>query len=155
MRKSKFWFNNEKKVMRALGFEPTKGSGSGWIDKEDGESEFAIAQLKSTDSDSYRINYLDLQKLEYHASVAHKLPVFIVEFLNRGTYVLVNVSDFENLKDVCLGGVSCQFKDVPPQREYGYVSSGLDEALAPPKHIKSSKSSRDKFHKEREERWKK
>ena len=155
MHKGKFWYNNEKEVMRKLGFEPVKGSGSGWIDKEDGESEHAIAQLKSTEADSFRLNYLDLQKLEYHASVSHKLPVFIVEFLNRGTYVLVNVSDFEKLKDVCLGGVSCQLKDFPQQREYGCVSSDLDEALAPPKRVKSSKSSREKFHKEREEKWKK
>ena len=153
MRNGKFWFNNEKKVMRALGFEPTKGSGSGWIDKEDGESEFAIAQLKSTDSDSYRINYLDLQKLEYHASVSHKLPVFIVEFLNRGTYILVNVSDFENLKDICLGDASRQ-ECIPPHT-YDVICSGESDVIALPKHIKSSKNGRDKFHKEREERWKK
>lgn len=153
MRKGKFWYNNEKKVMRALGFEPTKGSGSGWIDKEDGESEFAIAQLKSTDSDSYRINYLDLQKLEYHASVSHKLPVFIIEFLNRGAYILVNVLDFENLKDICLGDASRQ--ECVPSRINDVICPCESDVFASPKRIKSSKDSRDKFYKEREKKWKK
>lgn len=153
MRKSKFWYNNEKKVMRALGFEPTKGSGSGWVDKEDGESEFALAQLKSTESDSYRIQYLDLQKLEYHASVAHKIPIFIVEFLGRETYAIVNVSDFERLKEVCLGDTSCQ-ACVPPHK-YDSICFDESDVLVSPKQVKSSKNSRDNFYNEREKRWKK
>ena len=39
MRKQKFWFKNEKRVMKRLGFEPVPGSGSGWVNKEDGENE--------------------------------------------------------------------------------------------------------------------
>ena len=54
MRKQKFWFKNEKRVMKRLGFEPVPGSCSGWVNKEDGENEFALAQLKSTDADSDR-----------------------------------------------------------------------------------------------------
>ena len=97
MKKAKFWFKNEKEVMKRLGFKPVKGSGSGWVHKEDGESEVALSQLKSTEAESYRLNYLDIEKLEYHASVSHKLPVFVIEFLNRGTYLLFNVNDLNNL----------------------------------------------------------
>ena len=33
-RSGKFYRNNEKEVMRALGFKPTFNSGSAWIEKE-------------------------------------------------------------------------------------------------------------------------
>ena len=89
MRKQKFWFKNEKRVMKRLGFEPVPGSGSGWVNKEDGENEFALVQLKSTDADSYRLNYLDIEKLEYHAAVSHKIPVMFVEFMDRGTHAVL------------------------------------------------------------------
>ena len=56
MHKAKFWFKNEKRVMKRLGFEPVPGSGSGGVNKEDGENEFALAQLKATEADSYRLN---------------------------------------------------------------------------------------------------
>ena len=103
MKRAKFWFKNEKEVMRSLGFEPVKGSGSGWVHKEDGESDVALAQLKSTEAESYKLNYLDIKKLEYHASVAHKIPVFVIEFLNRGTYVMLNVDNFSRVEELCLG----------------------------------------------------
>ena len=144
MRKAKFWFKNEKEVMRSLGFEPVKGSGSGWIHKEDGESEFALAQLKSTEAESYKLSYLDVQKLEYHASVSHKVPMFIIEFLNRGTYVLVNANDFSKLKNICFG-LEEKIKE----------SSVVDvDDVQERKSIGSSKTDREKFYKERENKWK-
>ena len=80
MHKSKFWFKNEKDVMKRLRLNSVPGSGSDWINKEDGENDTVMVQLKSTEADSYRVNYLDIEKLEYHAQVAHKIPIFLVEF---------------------------------------------------------------------------
>ena len=100
MHKSKFWFKNEKDVMKRLGLNSVPGSGSDWVHKEDGESDTVMVQLKSTEADSYRVNYLDIEKLEYHAQVAHKIPIFLVEFLGRGTYMMLNVDDLEDLKSV-------------------------------------------------------
>ena len=54
-RSGKFYRRNEEDVMRRLGLEPTKNSGSGWIEKEDGQSEHVICQLKSTDAQSISI----------------------------------------------------------------------------------------------------
>jgi len=144
MKKAKFWFKNEKEVMKSLGFEPVKGSGSGWIHKEDGESEVALAQLKSTEAESYKLNYLDIQKLEYHAAVSHKIPVFVVEFLNRGTYILMNVNDFSRIKELCIG------KEVE-QKESSVVDI---EDVVERQVISSSKTEREKFYKERENKWK-
>ena len=144
MKRVKFWFKNEKEVMRQLGFRPVKGSGSGWVDKEDGESDVALAQLKSTEAESYKLNYFDLEKLEYHASVAHKLPVFVIEFLHRGTYLLFNVNDLGDLYDFLV--------DRKVDRKSSEIK--IDEGVTR-KVIKSSGSKRKQFYKERAERWNK
>ena len=145
MRRAKFWFKNEKEVMRRLGFKPVKGSGSGWVEKEDGESEVALAQLKSTEAESYRLNYLDIEKLEYHASISHKLPVFVIEFLNRGTYLLFNVNDLDNLHQFLVDN-KVDIKEQVMQ---------IDESAVKRKKVESCKNDRQKFFKERERKWKK
>lgn len=82
--------------MKKLGFEPVVGSGAGWVNKEDGESEFFLAQLKSTDKNSFTIKREDLDKLEYHAKVTHKLPVFVNEFLQDGKiYITISLDDID------------------------------------------------------------
>ena len=135
--------------MRSLGFEPVKGSGSGWIHKEDGESEVALAQLKSTEAESYKLNYLDIEKLEYHASVSHKLPVFVIEFLNRGTYVLLNVKDFDQLYDFLVQNkVDVRSSEIK-------VDEGVTKQVPVRESVKSSKQERQKFYKERNNQWKK
>lgn len=145
MRRAKFWFKNEKEVMKRLGFKPVKGSGSGWVEKEDGESEVALAQLKSTEAESYRLNYLDIEKLEYHASVSHKLPVFVIEFLNRGTYLLFNVNDLDNLYQFLVDN------KIDKQEQVMQV----EERVVKRRRVESSKDDRQKFFKEREQKWKK
>ena len=89
-RSGKFYRKNEAEVMRSLGLTPTKNSGSGWIEKEDGQSEHVICQLKSTDANSIKINKKDLDTLQYNASVSHKIPVFAIQFLQSNeVYLLV------------------------------------------------------------------
>ena len=62
-RSGKFYRNNEAQVMKSLGLTPTKNSGSGWIEKEDGQSEHVICQLKSTDANSIKVNKKDLDDI--------------------------------------------------------------------------------------------
>lgn len=81
-RSTKFYRRNEAEVMKRLGFRPTKNSGAGWIEKEDGINDQAICQLKSTDKQSISVKQSDLHILEKHALEAHKLPVFALQFLN-------------------------------------------------------------------------
>ena len=61
-RSGKFYRKNEAEVMKALGLVPTKNSGSGWIEKEDGQNENVICQLKSTDAQSIRIVQKDIHR---------------------------------------------------------------------------------------------
>lgn len=145
MRKGRFWFKNEKRVMRMLGFEPVQGSGSGWVHKEDGENENALAQLKSTEKESYRISCVDLEKLEYHAAVSNKMPVFVIEFLGKETYALINIKDFYRLQDLSLG------KRVEA-KESGVCHQ--DVAVRKERVVSSSKEKK-KFYEEEELRWNK
>lgn len=95
-RSTKFYRKNEAEVMKRLGFKPTKNSGAGWVEKCDGQNESFICELKSTDKESYTLKQKTLQELEYHACVAHKMPVFALQFLNRDEiWVAVKEEDFK------------------------------------------------------------
>lgn len=144
-RSSKFYFQNEKALMKSLGLDPVPQSGGGWIHKEDGENEVLIAQLKSTDKESYRLNILDLEKLEYHAMVSHKAPLFIVQFLNKDKIYLL--MELANLEDVYK---AIAYKEAPQEVSPTEVPEGLEGNV-----IKASREARDKFFKEKEETWKK
>lgn len=97
-RSGKFYRKNEADVMRSLGLKPTKNSGSGWIEKEDGQNDYIICQLKSTDAASIKVNQKDIRILEYNASVASKLPVFAIQFLNTNeVWLMMKPEDVEKV----------------------------------------------------------
>lgn len=95
-RSTKFYRKNEAEIMKRLGLYPTRNSGSGWIEKCDGQNELFICELKSTDKESYTLKQKTLQELEYHACVAHKTPVFALQFLNRDEiWVAITEEEFK------------------------------------------------------------
>lgn len=103
-RSGKFYRNNEREVMEGLGLMPTPNSGSGWIVKEDGESEDIIAQLKSTDANSIKVNKKDIDTLIYHSYVSHKIPLFIIQFLNSNDiYFIIRPEDLQDLSGLIKG----------------------------------------------------
>lgn len=152
-RSGKFYRRNEEDVMRRLGLEPTKNSGSGWIEKEDGQSEEVICQLKSTDANSIRINKKDLDVLQYNASVVHKLPVFAIQFLQTDEVFLVMTPD--TLQDVAKYLKTGEM----PTTAIGGIGIDLSEhedmMATPTRVIKSSSSAREEFAKETEKKFKK
>ena len=147
-RSTKWYRKNEQEVMDILGLEQTKNSGSGWIEKADGQNENVICELKSTDSGSYRITRFDLEKLESHAIVAHKIPVFAIEFISTGEiYLLLKP---ERLKELAEGIKTGKFNvddndDIIPDYKPNVNI----------KQIKSSRNSREAFHEERENKYRK
>ena len=103
-RSTKFYRKNEAEVMKRLGFKPTKNSGAGWIEKEDGQNEQCICQLKSTDKRSISIKQDDLHILEQNAAVAHKLPVFALQFLNTDeVWIMIRPEDLGALQGLVRG----------------------------------------------------
>lgn len=97
-RSGRFYRKNEKEVMQELGLKPTKRSGAGWVEKEDGINEKAICQLKSTFKHSITIKQDDLEKLEYHASISHKIPIFAIQFVDMDKiYLMIKPEDIQKL----------------------------------------------------------
>ena len=142
-RSGKFYSNNEKKTLESLGFVPSPMSGAGWIVKEDGENDVAMVQLKSTDSSSYRLDILDMKKLEYHAYVSNKVPIFLVQFLKQDkVYAIVDVSNIDDLFEA----FNCNKK-----AEYQKITK--IENKNERKMIRSSKKSREEFMKERNDKY--
>lgn len=152
-RPTKFYFQNEKEVMSRLGLKPTKGSGSCWIEREDGQNDFLIAQLKSTDAESIKLNLHDIHKLEYNAIIAHKVPVFMVQFLQSNELFLVvkpaDISTVAKYLDTGAYDIISKNFDV----EEFDIPTPEGPKLAQ-RVIKSSSKARERFHKEREEAFK-
>ncbi len=148
-RSGKFYRNNEREVMKLLGLEPTPNSGSGWLVKEDGQSENIICQLKSTDNNSIKINKLDLDKLSYNSLVAHKLPVFAIQFLNSNeVFLVVKPEDITDIVKYINTG------EVPKEREIIDIPD-IDTSQKGVRKIKSSSNSRKAFMNENDDKFRK
>ena len=144
-RTGKFYFQNEKELLSRLGLTPAPQSGAGDVVKEDGENERIMVQLKSTDSDSYRLQMLDVKKLEYHAEVSHKVPVFLIQFLKHDkVYAVFELNYIEDIYNSLL------LKKPPPKKK-----EIIEDVFINRKVIKSSKTARDKFLKENEKQYEK
>lgn len=133
----RFYRQNEAEVMEALGLQPTKNSGAGWVEKEDGQNDHLIAQLKSTDANSIKVNLRDIEVMEANALVAHKVPVFVIQFLGTGdTFIMARPGDMEQVVKYINTG-NCQ------RPTDGFE---LTEGKKPKvKQIKSSEESRKEF----------
>ena len=148
-RSGKDWYRNEREVMELLGFKQVPGSGSSWVAREDGESEHVLCQLKSTDAQSIRVQLQDIHELQVHAAVAHKMPVFAIQF--RGSnevFLLVSPLDAGDLS----GYIRHPTGKLEPFNKDALVVDELD-AWQPPRSVASSKSARDRFARENEKKF--
>lgn len=154
-RSGKFYRKNEAEVMRSLGLKPTANSGSGWIEKEDGQSDDVICQLKSTDANSIKVNKKDLDVLSYNADVAHKIPVFVIQFLQSNeVYLIVKP---EVLCDAAKYIETGEYDTVQSRYDFiGVDLSELESTTASTKIVvKSSSNARERFRNENEQKYKK
>lgn len=152
-RSGRDWFKNEKEVMELLGLKQVPGSGSSWVAREDGENDDVLCQLKSTDAGSIRVQLQDIHELQVHALTSHKLPVFAIQFRQTNEVFLL-VSPLE-LHD------AAKYLADPKTFKQLVLKPAMDAAVRetedwdPPKVIKSSSKSREKFQRERERSYKK
>lgn len=151
-RSGKFYRKNEAEVMKALGLKPTKNSGSGWIEKEDGQSENVICQLKSTDAQSIKINKKDLDVLSYNAAVTHKLPVFAIQFLQSNEVYLLVKPDL-----LCEAAQYIETGEYVSVNEFVGIDLSEHEEMTveTKKVVKSSSNAREQFRIENERKFKK
>ena len=147
-RSGKFYFRNEKEVMTSLGLKQTKGSGNQWLEKEDGQNDFLICQLKSTDAASIRIQQKDIRTLEYNADVSHKLPIFAIQFLNTGeVWLMAKPEDFTEVSEFINTGKIEKQKEIVCSID----EKQIDYTLT--KKIKSSMQAREDFKKEQMKKY--
>lgn len=142
---SKFYFKNEKELMRSLGLNPTPGSGNKII-KEDGQNDKIIAQLKSTEGSQITIKLVDLNTLLYNATITHKLPIFINQFVNGPILISCKMEDFIDVaKYIQTGEYKSRFEEI-------VEVENVNEA--PKQKIKSTrrKQIKNKIAKEKESR---
>ncbi len=150
-RSTKFYRRNEAELMKELGLIPTKNSGSGWIEKADGQNDNVVCELKSTDAQSYRLNLQDLHKVEHQAEVANKIPVFAVQYLSTNdVYLIMKPEVLEDLAKYLRTGVR-------PDGKLIDIDLSETENLETDKtrKIKSSLSAREKFKMENDAKFKK
>lgn len=151
-RSFRFYRKNEADVMKSLGLKPTKNSGSGWVEKEDGISDAVICQLKSTDKESIKLNKRDIDVLNYNAGVFHKMPVFAIQFLQSNeVYLLVKPDMLTDVAKYIETGTYTSQNDF-----LDLDVSDVEETTAKAKRkIKSSSSARIRFNEENEKKFKK
>lgn len=144
-RSTKFYRKNEEEVMKALGLKPTKNSGAGWIEKEDGQNEYLICQLKSTDHQSISVKQKDIRILEDNANVSHKIPMFAIQFLNTGeVWLMAKPEDFTEIAKY----IDTSKCEKPQCIELEDVS-----APKPKKVISSSASARERYRAEQNKKY--
>lgn len=145
----KFYRKNEADIMKSLGLMPTKNSGSTWIEKEDGQNDYVICQLKSTDAQSIKINQKDIRVLEKNALVAHKLPVFAIQFLNTNeVWLMVKPIDISEIAKFVETG-----KCVIPKPIIQNSDSEMERITKA--KIKSNVDARNAFHDEQNKKYEK
>lgn len=146
-RSGKFYRKNEKEVMESLGLKATYNSGSGWIEKEDGQNEYIICQLKSTDAQSIKVNQKDLRILENNASISHKIPVFVIQFLNTNEVWVMS-------KPECLEDISEYLKTEKVENiDLGIKLSTKDDVVIQRRIIKSSSNAREELINENKQKY--
>lgn len=147
-RSGNFYYKNEAEVMESLNMKQTPGSGNGWLMKEDGQSDTLICQLKSTDAQSITVKQKDIRILEKNATTAHKLPIFAIQFLNTGeVWLMAKPEDFSSVAEYIQTGQT----EVKTGIDFG----AEDITVHVPITIGSASSSREAFHQEQTERFKK
>jgi len=135
--------------MLSLGLSPTKNSGAGWIEKEDGYNENVLAQLKSTHNNSINIHLDDVDILNYHAGVEGKEPVFIIDFIDkRRKFFVIECDKLENV----FNGLMTTL----PKNTSDFVLPNFknDEGFQQNNIIQSSEEAKIKFQTEQAEKYK-
>lgn len=163
-RGTRWYRKNEAEVMEQLGFKPVPNSGAGWISKEDGENEWGLCQLKSTDKESISVKLQDINVLEKHAIVSHKIPVFAIQYIKQNkTMLMISPDDLPKVAALILSDEKERkeiLKKVLTQPDYSSIMSTDTKKTEHTKGrvIKSSTESRNAFYEEKEKqrlRWKK
>lgn len=112
------------------------------IEKEDGQNDYVICQLKSTDAQSIKVNQKDIRVLENNAITAHKLPLFAIQFLNTNeVWLMAKPEDFGLIAEYINTGKTTKQENI--------IETSDVVEKTPVKTIKSSENARLAFEQDR------
>lgn len=122
------------------------------VEKEDGQNDYVICQLKSTDAQSIKVNQKDIRILEKNARIEHKIPMFAIQFLNTGeVWIMLRPEDISDTSEYILTG------DIIHNNRLKDLGINLDDSdeleSVNVNTIKSSSKSREKFFDERNKKY--
>lgn len=140
--------------MKMLGLTPTIASGSKWVEKEDGYNDEVLAQLKSTEHGSFRITMDDLKKLEYHAMVEHKAPVFLIDFIKPDRlYLVVEVNNIQEVYNHLFGNNLSMANKPQPTIINELLQKDQDETASQLNRCKITSGNKEKFWEEKQQEY--
>ena len=150
-RRSTRWYRkNEEEVMKRLGLEPTINSGAGFAQKEDGENDHVLCQLKSTDYGSIAVKQKDLGVLEQHAMVSHKIPVFALQYIDTGeVWVMTKPEYLPELSEYMNTGIIGTSKGFFEENEQKLVDKPEEKSYNK-RELRDNINSRNRFLQERQ-----
>ena len=136
--------------MESLGLKQVKGSGNVWnSSKEDGENDYILCQLKSTDAQSIRVQQLDIHKLVEHATLSKRLPVFAIQFLNNNeVWLMARPEDFTQVAQYIDTG-ECERPETDMLQEMEIEV----KKRKPKKVVTSSQDAREAFNEEQKKKY--
>ena len=120
------------------------------VEKEDGENDLFICQLKSTDNKSISVKQDDLNVLEYHACTSHKIPIFALQFLKTDSvYVMMPEEEFKEYQEYKTAKQNETFSqksvDIEEEKEYNKDTQKVN------RDINKMRSTREQFYKQMEQ----
>ena len=140
-RNTKWYRKNEKEVAEMFGMKPTKNSGAGWVEKEDFQNDYILCQLKSTDAQSISIKKKDIDILEYNATVSHKVPLFMIQFIETNDcFVLCRPDDVQLLSEYL------KTKKIEKKENFVLTNEIEDSIIKSNKRIESNPEAREKYY---------
>ena len=112
-----------------------------------------ICQLKSTDAQSIKVNQKDIRILEKNAMIEHKIPMFAIQFLNTGeVWLMLKPDDLPDASEYILTG---SIKENRLEQLGIDLEASEDIRTISHKSIKSSGSSRERFHEQQNKKYNK
>ena len=88
--------SQERRVAKDVSGRPTPASGATSSGRGDVAAEHFLIECKYTEAGSFSLKCAELLKIGNQARARGKIPAFIIDFIGRGQYALVEYSLFKD-----------------------------------------------------------
>lgn len=89
----------ERRLASELGGVRNSGSGNGPVHKSDVRTPHELIEAKITSAKSYSLKVAELEKNSEYAIVSGRIPIFLIEFLGKSKWVIMDYDDYLELRE--------------------------------------------------------